>query len=174
MRAKPGPSHRRRGWLLAAAVTLAVAGWAWHRDAYPDFPDQLPGESSDVSARQALTDHGLYLPRSAQGLRYGASRGDEDYPLAATFVFNCAEQEQFAETNALNQVAQWYDMLDVGAYTLADDLGWKSGPISANWFERMSDDWVVTVVVQPTASSSCTAYLMAAHPIDAHDLSPLG
>jgi hypothetical protein len=119
-------------------------------------------------------DHRLYLPRSARGLRYGASRRDEDYPLAARFVFDCAEQEQFVDTNALDQVAQWYDMPDVGAYTLADDLGWKPGPLGANWFERMSDDWIVTVLVQPTASGSCTVYLAANHPIQAGDGKPLG
>lgn len=169
--------HRRRRLLLAAgAVALAgvAAGWAWHRERPPGFPDQLPDESSDVSARQALEDHGLVLPEFAWAMRYSATRGEQDYPLAATFWFACTGWEQFAESNGLAQVAHWYQLPDVGAYTLADGLGWKPGPISAQWFEREDGDWIVTVMVQPTASGSCTAYLMAAHPIDAHDLSPLG
>lgn len=166
--------RRRRLLIAAAAAALVAAGWAWHRQRPAGFPDQLPDESSDVSARQALSDHGLVLPLFAWALRYSATRGEQDYPLAATFWFACAEQAQFAESNGLAQVAQWYDMPDVGAYTLADGLGWKPGPISANWFERVGGGWIVTVVVQPTGSGSCTAYLMAAHPIDAHDLSPLG
>jgi hypothetical protein len=89
----------------------------------PSFPINFRRESSDVSARQALKDHGLLLPQSARGLRYSAKRGYEQYPLTASIAFDCAEQEQFVDTNALNQVAQWYLMMDVGAYTMAGYLG---------------------------------------------------
>jgi hypothetical protein len=162
--------------LVAAGtvVTVLAAGWGWHRAMHPAFLDQLPGESSDVGVQQALKDHGLVVPYSARSLRYSANRGYEEYPLVATFVFDCAEQEQFVESNALWRVAAWYLMLDVGAYTLAGSLGWRPSPVSAQWLERDGGGWIVTVVVQPTASGSCTAYLMASHPIEAGDGSPLG
>ena len=65
-------------------------------------------------------------------------------------------------------------MLDVGAYTLAGDLGWRPGLVGAAWFEREGGGWIVTVVLQPTACGSCTAYLTAHHPIEPGDGSPLG
>lgn len=140
----------------AAAAALLVA-----HARNSDYPDQLPGSASDVSAQQALNDHLITLPATTAHLRYSADRHaeDNDYPLAAVFTFDCAEAPAFTAANNLDQVAHWYQLIDIAVYDLATNLGANPNTPGTTWYEHVDGNRAtLSVLIQPTAAT-CTGYL---------------
>jgi hypothetical protein len=172
------PSRRGRTlrWVAIAAGGVSAAALVLHALSPAPFPDQLPHSHSDVSLRRALRDHGIILPRSTRNLRYSANHytEDDDYALAAEFTLACAEIPALVGLNDLAQVSHWYQLLDIGAYDLAENLGANPDSPTDTWYERVDNPRNnLSAMIQP-GPRDCQAYLIADRTTDAHDASPLG
>ncbi|MFD5319634.1 hypothetical protein [Streptomyces sp. NPDC127098] len=84
---------------MGVILVGGVLVWYWSADEGHHFPNQYDDAPVDVSLEEALSDHGLVLPDSAEGVRYTASQGLDGYPMSARFVIPCSWIPEFVSEN---------------------------------------------------------------------------
>ena len=94
--------------------------------------------------------------------------------MAAAFALACAQVPALAAANNLGEVSHWYQLLDIGVYDLAGNLGANPHSPTDTWYERVGDPQTSLSAMIPPGPHDCQAYLFAGRTTDAHDASPLG
>ncbi|MFD5319635.1 hypothetical protein [Streptomyces sp. NPDC127098] len=150
-----------RWWVLLGVILVGgVLVWYWSADEDHHFPNQYDDAPVDVSLEEALSDHGLVLPDSAEGVRYTASQGLDGYPMSARFTMPCDRVPEFVSDNGYAELDS-DEGFDPGTVLDAEDRGVPIGADTSYYMREGGGYGLESYALATADDADCTVFLTA-------------